>query len=184
MSAQPFSLAEQYAFTTGLCHVFAAAAHAQLGGQPTVLIATDPRQLAEHDYPADEPLPLHVFLTLPDGSVVDGEGRRSLDELLQGFGVRRGYTHELHPDPKFQWTKQHFGPLDKAWTAVVGEHLKEHGWTGDTVPQAVGALEPVAAFRKAREDWGNDGLGRYVEEVQRRSATLETAPSRRRRLNR
>jgi hypothetical protein len=187
MPAQPFSPAEQYGFTSGLCHVFAKAAHELLGGQPTILNATDPRQLAEHDWPVGEPLHLHNFLLFPDGTAVDGEGRRPLEDLLKGFGVRRGYRHELIPDPSWAHILPP-APADKtdarrAWVACLKARIQEQGWTIEDVPPATNALAKTAAFRQASQVWRDEQLVIYQAlQAQHMVTAPSTSAPRRRRL--
>lgn len=165
MDTRLLSPAEQYGFTTGWCHLFAQVAHEQVGGTPTVLMATDPRQLAEHDWPSDLPLALHVFLTLPDGSVVDAEGRRSLGELLRSFGVRRGYKHEVYPDPTWARSHQEFGAGDGHDT--VRQQLRQRlialGWTPENVPEAQQQLAGKADYRTADAAWRNGVMQQYLD---------------------
>lgn len=165
MSASAFPAAEQYAFTTGLCHHFAKAAQGYVGGTATILLATDPRQLDEHDWPHDEPLHLHVFLTLADGRVVDGEGQRSLDDLLTGFGVRSGFSYQLISDPTWELTQRDFGTLDNPWTTCIEERLKAVAWTDQQIPASSHALKRKKDYDAAASTWVNEGLPRYKARV-------------------
>lgn len=175
MPPRPLSPAEQYGFTNGWCNLFAWVAQPLVGGVPTVLVVTDPRQLREHDWPPDMPLALHVFLTLPDGSVVDAEGRRSLEDLKHSFGVRRGYRHTLVSDPNWERTVVEFGDLARA--PVVQHHLRERllelDWKVTEVPEAQGLLQLKPAYREAQTAWNTHVRDRYFAEVRATEAPVE-----------
>ena len=150
--SEHLSPAEQYGCTTGLCHEFALAARQVVGGVLTLLVATDPRLLVKHDHPLDMPMDVHVFLTLPDGTVVDAEGQRSVTELLRGFGVESGYTHHLVPDPDGSQCQSSFGTASTRWTQALQSRIEDLGW-GEEVPQAAQALLKKKDFKAARMAW-------------------------------
>lgn len=147
MDAQPLTPAEHYAYTNGACQVFVAAAQRVLGGEPTLLIATDPRQLEQHGWPSTLPLELHIYLTLGDGRVVDAEGVRTQAELSRAFGVRRGYTHEV----KVGVPVEALGASHPALVEALVERLTGLGWSASQVPAAANTLEGKRAFRQASE---------------------------------
>lgn len=169
MNALPFSPAEHYGFSTGLCHAFTEAARAHLGGMPVLLMATDPRQLEQHDWPEDEPLALHVFLQMPDGSVVDSEGRRSLPDLLDGFGVRAGYRHALIPDPDFEQSRREFGQCTPELIQLLQLRLKEQGWTAQDIPPAANTLKRQKDYQRAQAHWCDTVWPQYQQRLDAKS---------------
>jgi hypothetical protein len=182
MDARPLTPAEQFAFTSGLCRAFAEAAQSIVGGTPTVLISTDARVAARHDHPEDVPLDLHVFLTQADGTVVDAEGRRSLNELLTGFGIHQGYAYTVTLDP--EWTLSHecFGhdTPEHPWCLAISERLNELGWIPEQVPPARGVLNKGSRFRQAMSAWNTDWSKQYtdrLEKYRQAAAVLEVFPS-------
>lgn len=184
MLARPFAPDEQYAFTDGLCHLFAMAAHPKLGGQPTILNSTDPRHLKTHDWPEDEPLHLHAFLLMPDGSAVDGEGRRSVEEMARSFGIKEDYSYELIPDPTWSLCVSAKGDRGQAWLAVIAARLDEQGWTAEDVPACDRVLSKTKAFRAAKDTWFQEGHLTYEAKVKswmESQATLSPQARRRRR---
>ena len=143
----PLTRAEQYGYTNGGCAIFVAAAHRVVGGTPTVLRTTDPRHLEAHGWPQDEPLDLHIFLTLPDGSVVDAEGRRTLAQLKRDFGVRAGYTHEVLDNVPLSA----LGTPGPALVGALEQRLRELGWTAAGVPEADRGLNRRGVFAQAAD---------------------------------
>ena len=144
------SLADQYDFTNGNCSIFAFGAQEMLGGELTMLICADKRQFEQHDWPEDVPLCLHVFLTMPDGSCVDAEGRRSLPDLLRAFGVKRGWKSRVVAATR-QDVETHFRGLENCGDEIeaVAELLREHGWH-QTIPECDDALD--RNYEQARQE--------------------------------
>lgn len=169
MPAQPLSSAEQFAFTSGHCLLFAEAAWPIVGGTPTILVSTGARLAQRHDHPEDLPLDLHVFLTLMDGSVVDGEGQRSLTDLLRGFGVRARDDFFLISDPDFQEARKRFGTsagtLSSRWQRAIRDRLAELGWTAHDLPPAGQALAQKSDFKKAMDAWHQEWLKHYLDRL-------------------
>ena len=143
----PLTTVEQYVYTSGQCHTFVAAAERVVGGTPRLLVATDPRQLAQHDWPKDERLELHVFLTMPNGMVLDAEGLRPQASLLKGFGVRTGWTYALENADG----RQAFGQPDEGLVEALACRLKDLGWSEHDQPLATRALENRQAFQQAQD---------------------------------
>lgn len=150
---QPLTPVEQYVYTNGACQVFLAAAGRVVGGRATTLTATDPRQLAQHDWPSDEPLDLHIYLTLEDGRVLDAEGVREQAELERGFGVRRGYRRQVHSD----CDPHRLGQPDPALVDALARRLQDLGWGPGAVPSFEGVLQGKKTLAvldaDAREWW-------------------------------
>jgi hypothetical protein len=141
-AALPLSLVEQYAYTSGACSEFVVAAQRVVGGVPTILVATEPQQLQAHGHPEDEPLELHIFLTLPDGSAVDAEGLRSRTALAEDFGVLPEWDYGTVEDAD----PQAFSKTDPALVDRIEARLRALGWGEGVVPVADHRLSgnPVA----------------------------------------
>lgn len=147
---------EQLVYTNGCCGVFVMAARRLMGGVPTVLVATDPRQLKRHDHPPDEPLDVHVFLQLPDGTAVDAEGRRSKERMARSFGVKSGYAHRFDPDPDGKiWN---WGPNAKRkaemepYVEALYRRLVNLGWGPNALPSAEDRLATKSSYRAAQAE--------------------------------
>lgn len=146
----PLSLVEQYAYTSGQCHVFLEALQRLVEGQPRLLVATDPRHLAKHGWPTDHRLDLHVFLELPNGEVLDAEGRRSRKDLLKAFGVKTGWTFAIESLDD----RAPFGKPKPELVDALEVRLKDLGWTAEQQPACEGRLSNKEAFALA-EDHGH-----------------------------
>lgn len=144
----PLTLVEQYVYTSGQCHTFVAAAQQVVGGTPRLLVATDPRQLAQHDWPRDERLELHVFLAMPNGMVLDAEGLRSQASLLKGFGVRTGWTYALENADG----SKAFGSPKADLVRALADRLNDLGWSEHSQPLATEELEDHQQFQLAQEN--------------------------------
>lgn len=133
-------LEDQFDYTNGGCSIFAIAAQRRFGGQLVMLWCADARQFARHDWPEDVPLCLHVFVRGRDGSAIDAEGCRPVQELLKAFGVRRGWTYRLE-DVDAATVADHFrmkGNPEHHFAEVL-DLLDQHEWI-DQVPAADGEL--------------------------------------------
>lgn len=147
MTANPLTLPEQYVYTSGACQIFIAAAQRVVGGVPTVIVATDERQLEAHGYPTDEPLDLHIALKMDDGTFVDAEGRRSLDALLDAFGVEEDYSYDIKDDAALDALGK---PKRPELVDALEKRLRELGWE-EGAPPASGDLQDRKLFRQASE---------------------------------
>jgi len=137
-------LVQQYAGTNGHCHLWAYALKELLPeGEIISLMAKDPRTFKAHDWPESEPLDLHMFLRMPDGSVIDAQGAHSLDDMLSKFGIRQGYRYGLEPLKGDGHTLDALRRDKPDWAQAVSlrmEVLASHGW-GLEVPCYDGELE-------------------------------------------
>lgn len=149
MAGQPLSLILQLDYTDGLCAPFALAARDLLGGEIQLLYATDPRHLSQQDWPIGMPLCLHAYLALADGRVVDAEGARSAEDMRRSFGVRRGWSYQVVPDPEVVELRREFRrTTSTSHVDAARQMLVAHAWD-EGAPPATGEL--TRRFSEARE---------------------------------
>jgi hypothetical protein len=150
MPAEYLPLHEQLTYTDGHCETFSVALLERYGPalRAVELIVTDPRYAERLDYPADSSIAVHVFCLDSAGMAIDAEGRRTVKELMKGFGIGAGYRHEIAD--KLPAAEQ----SDGEWDALTHARalLDSHGWPDqmEQIPMADGRLG--RNFRRARQE--------------------------------
>lgn len=145
------------------------------GGTPCILRSDDSRLLDRRDWPPGECLELHAFLRLPDGSVVDAEGRRPLSEMLRAWGVRRGERFEVVEDPELVLCRKRLGCGEPAVIDHLARRLRTLGWSTappdyrDAGPRLTSAA--IDRIETANRGWWEAWL------AEARRAARDTSPS-------
>lgn len=124
-----------------------------------MLASTDARHLEIHDCPGDLPLELHVYLILEDGRVLDAEGVRTQQQMLRSFGIRRGWTHEIHQDVGLHC----MGKPRQDLVDALAMRLEDPGWSPGKAPEAGKARRSWRSIdKRADKRWPRRDAGREL----------------------